>query len=47
MSARRLRPLGPSGKVTSVRLQVRSPLLTDQVLELVFVDDKTCPHPVA
>jgi hypothetical protein len=32
--------------VTTVRLHARSPLLTDQVLDVVFVEDKTCPHPV-
>jgi hypothetical protein len=29
-----------------MRLHARSPLLTDQVLDVVFVEDKTCPHPV-
>jgi len=29
-----------------MRLHARSPLLTDQTLEVVFVEDKTCPHPV-
>jgi len=29
-----------------MRLHARSPLLTDQVLDVTFVEDKTCPHPV-
>lgn len=27
-----------------MRLHARSPLLTDQVLDVIFVEDKTCPH---
>ena len=29
-----------------MQLHARSPLLTEQVLDAVFVEDKTCPHPV-
>jgi hypothetical protein len=29
-----------------MRLHARSPLLTEQVLDVVFVEDRTCPHPV-
>lgn len=29
-----------------MRLHARSPLLTDRVLDAVFVEDKTRPHPV-
>ena len=37
---------GPTGKAATVRLHAGSPLLTDQVLDAVFVEDKTCPYPV-
>jgi hypothetical protein len=29
-----------------MRLHARSPLLNDQVLDVEFVEDSTCPHPV-
>jgi hypothetical protein len=29
-----------------VRLHARSPLLTDRVLDVLFVEDKKCPRPV-
>jgi hypothetical protein len=29
-----------------MRLHARSPLLTDQLLDVTFVEDRTCPHPV-
>ncbi len=32
--------------MTTMRLRARSPFLNDQVLDAVFVEDKTCPHPI-
>ena len=40
------RSRGPNGKATTVRLHAPSPLITDRELDVLFVEDKTCPHAV-
>jgi len=42
----RLRLRGLVGRAATVRLHARSRLLTDQELDVLCIEDKSCPYPV-